>query len=64
MLSKADMQKAQSRPAGPLRYGEHFCGDKAIQYKQFEELDTTRLKNANDKFASSLGLIPKKYRSI
>ena len=61
MLSKADMQKAQ---AYPPRYGEHFCSGKAVKWKQCKALDTTRLMNGNDKFAGSLGLIPKKYRSV
>jgi hypothetical protein len=58
------MIQAHPVPAGPGRYSEHFSSGKAVQYKQFEEPDTTRLKNANDTYTGSLGLIPKKYRSI
>jgi hypothetical protein len=53
-----------SRPAGPGRYGEHFSSGKAVRYKRFEELDATRLKNANDTYTGISELIPKKYRSI
>ena len=64
MLSITDMLKAQSRPAGPLRYGEHFYHVHSL-CDWYPVLHTVSIiPHCGGRDTGSLGLIPKEYRSV